>query len=153
VSRWETSKTSDPTYSVGEFLTDDFDLVVHSSQGSSYASSWLYKYISIRDWIGIISNWKMYLSTGSLMEAYRCISCRIRSVWDPKLPPKSRLSAFLRAISASRTPESEFIFISSSNFDFICCNKNKVLGLRPHCLKLNVKLAFNLQCSRWASSY
>jgi hypothetical protein len=54
------------------------------------------------------------------MDAYLAISCRILSVCDPRLPPKSLLSAFLRAISVSPPDEPEFNFMSSSSFVLIC---------------------------------
>ena len=55
------------------------------------------------------------------MDAYLAISCRILSVCDPKLPPKSLLSAFLLAISVSPPELPEFSLMSSSSFVLICC--------------------------------
>ena len=69
-----------------------------------------------------------HLSLGSRMVAYRCISCRIRSLWAP-VRPKSRFSAFFLASTASDAdvdgPRSVVLRSSSSSFSFICCINGK----------------------------
>ena len=128
--RWARWRTWDRIDCVYAFVSDDFGRAEHSSLGSNCVSFWPYDtdfQVIHFHIIGVIN----HLKTGSLMEAYRCISCRMRSDWvDAPTEPKSLRSAARLATSDSGSRESGSVFDfrrSSSIFRERLCKEEKTL--------------------------